>query len=88
MLKDNCMNMILLYELLKQKNYIDDPKLRESWRIVLKFEDRHLYDVPEKENSETENDELHITNDEVYQDVSLEKVQFSMIQMIYIESTT
>uniref|UniRef100_M1DEX0 Uncharacterized protein n=1 Tax=Solanum tuberosum TaxID=4113 RepID=M1DEX0_SOLTU len=33
---------------------------------------RHLYDVPEKENSEPERDELHITNDEVYKDISLE----------------
>ncbi|KAG5580273.1 hypothetical protein H5410_050900 [Solanum commersonii] len=33
---------------------------------------RHLYDVPEKETLETESDELHITNDEVYQDMSLE----------------
>ncbi|KAG5631114.1 hypothetical protein H5410_002831 [Solanum commersonii] len=32
----------------------------------------HLYDVPEKENLEAESDELHIENDEVYQDVSLE----------------
>ncbi|KAK4372914.1 hypothetical protein RND71_008298 [Anisodus tanguticus] len=33
---------------------------------------RQLYDVPEKENSEAESDELHITNNEVYQDMSLE----------------
>ncbi|KAH0715193.1 hypothetical protein KY284_008098 [Solanum tuberosum] len=56
----------------KQVFYIDDPKLGGNWRIVLKFQDRHLYDVPEKENSEPERDELHITNDEVYQDISLE----------------
>jgi len=56
----------------KQVFYIDDPKLGENWRIVLKFQDRHLYDVPEKENSKAESDELHIANDEVYQDISLE----------------
>ncbi|XP_060209378.1 uncharacterized protein LOC132636500 [Lycium barbarum] len=56
----------------KQVFYIDDPKLGENWRIVLKFQDRHLYDVPEKENSETESDESHITNNDVYQDMSLE----------------
>ncbi|WMV49449.1 hypothetical protein MTR67_042834 [Solanum verrucosum] len=56
----------------KQVFYIDDPKLGENWQIVLKFQDRHLYDVPEKETLETESDELHITNDEVYQDMSLE----------------
>ncbi|WMV24680.1 hypothetical protein MTR67_018065 [Solanum verrucosum] len=56
----------------KQVFYIDDPKLGENWRIVLKFQDRHLYDVPEKENSKVESDELHIANDEVYQDISLE----------------
>ncbi|KAG5631492.1 hypothetical protein H5410_003209 [Solanum commersonii] len=33
---------------------------------------RHLYDVLEKENSEAESDEVHIANDEVYQDISLE----------------
>lgn len=53
----------------RQVFYIDDPKLGENWRIVLKFQDRHLYDVPEMQNSETGNGE---TNDEVYQDVSLE----------------
>lgn len=46
--------------------YIDDPKLGENWRIVLRFQGRHLYDVPEKENSEAKSDELHITNDEVH----------------------
>ncbi|WMV59292.1 hypothetical protein MTR67_052677 [Solanum verrucosum] len=56
----------------KQVFYIDDPKLGENWQIVLKFQDRHLYDVSEKETLETESDELHITNDEVYQDMSLE----------------
>ncbi|XP_059289913.1 uncharacterized protein LOC132043449 [Lycium ferocissimum] len=56
----------------KQVFYIDDPKLGENWRIVLKFQDRHLYDVPEKENSETKSDESHITNNDVYQDMSLE----------------
>ncbi|WMV51002.1 hypothetical protein MTR67_044387 [Solanum verrucosum] len=56
----------------KQVFYIDDPKLGENWRIVLKFQDRHLYDVPEKENSKAESDELHIANYEVYQDISLE----------------
>ncbi|KAG5599974.1 hypothetical protein H5410_031344, partial [Solanum commersonii] len=33
---------------------------------------RHLYDALEKENSKAESDELHIVNDEVYQDISLE----------------
>ncbi|PHT30379.1 hypothetical protein CQW23_30043 [Capsicum baccatum] len=56
----------------KQVFYIDDPKLGEDWRIVLKFQARHIYDVPEKENSEVENDELLVTNAEVYQDTSLE----------------
>ncbi|PHU19960.1 Protein disulfide isomerase-like 1-4 [Capsicum chinense] len=32
----------------------------------------YIYDVPEKENSEVKNDELLITNTEVYQDTSLE----------------
>ncbi|PHT40195.1 26S protease regulatory subunit S10B -like protein B [Capsicum baccatum] len=48
--------------------YIDDPKLGEDWGIVLKFQARHIYDVPEKENSEAENDELFVTNIKVYQD--------------------
>ncbi|KAM3357980.1 hypothetical protein P3S68_020911 [Capsicum galapagoense] len=58
----------------KQVFYIDDPKLGEDWRIVLKFQARQIYDVPEKENSnsEVENDELSVTNVEVYQDTSLE----------------
>ncbi|KAH0655646.1 hypothetical protein KY285_030528 [Solanum tuberosum] len=56
----------------KQVFYIDDPKLGENWLIVLKFQDRHLYDVPEKETLESESDVLHITNDEVYQDMLLE----------------
>ncbi|KAM3287709.1 protein like [Capsicum chacoense] len=56
----------------KQVFYINDPKLGEDWRIMLKFQARHIYDVLEKENSELENDELPITNAEVYQDTSLE----------------
>ncbi|KAM3238172.1 hypothetical protein P3L10_013202 [Capsicum annuum] len=32
----------------------------------------HIYDVPEKENSDVENDELPVTNAKVYQDTSLE----------------
>ncbi|KAM3204563.1 hypothetical protein P3L10_027972 [Capsicum annuum] len=32
----------------------------------------HIYDVPEKENLEVENNELLVTNVEVYQDMSLE----------------
>ncbi|KAF3666492.1 putative late blight resistance protein -like protein R1B-14-like isoform X1 [Capsicum annuum] len=32
----------------------------------------YIYDVPEKENSEVKNDELLVTNTEVYQDTSLE----------------
>ncbi|KAM3265739.1 hypothetical protein P3L10_002733 [Capsicum annuum] len=58
----------------KQVFYIDDPKLGEDWRIVLKFQARQIYDMPEKKNSnsEVENDELSITNVEVYQDTSLE----------------
>ncbi|KAH0647784.1 hypothetical protein KY285_033032 [Solanum tuberosum] len=56
----------------KQAFYIDDPKLGENWQIVLKFQDRRLYDVLERETLETVSDELHITNDEVYQDMSLE----------------
>ena len=51
---------------------------------MLKFQDRHLYDVPEKENSEAEIDELHVTNAEVYQDISLEKNSISMIEWIYL----
>ncbi|KAG5592422.1 hypothetical protein H5410_042936, partial [Solanum commersonii] len=57
---------------LRKSQKRDDPKLGENWRIVLKFQDRHLYDVPEKENSKAESDEFHIANDEVYQDISLE----------------
>ncbi|PHU20003.1 hypothetical protein BC332_11154 [Capsicum chinense] len=56
----------------KQVFYIDDPKLEKNWRIVLKFQSRHIYDVPEKENSDVENNELPVTNAEVYQDTSLE----------------
>ncbi|KAM3394924.1 hypothetical protein P3S68_003928 [Capsicum galapagoense] len=58
----------------KQVFYIDDPKLREYWRIVLKFQARNIYDVPEKENSnsEIENDEFPVTNGKVYQGTSLE----------------
>ncbi|KAK6789448.1 hypothetical protein RDI58_013247 [Solanum bulbocastanum] len=56
----------------KQVFYMEDPKLGENFQIALKFQDKHLYDVPEKETLETESDELHIKNDEVYQDMSLE----------------
>ncbi|KAF3662503.1 putative late blight resistance protein -like protein R1B-14-like isoform X1 [Capsicum annuum] len=56
----------------KQVFYINDPKLGEDWRIVLKFQARHIYDVPEKENLEVENDEFLVTNAEVYHDTSLE----------------
>jgi len=38
---------------------------------VQKFQDRHIYDVLEMQNSKVESDELH-TTDEVYQDVSME----------------
>ncbi|KAG5601186.1 hypothetical protein H5410_032556, partial [Solanum commersonii] len=43
----------------------------KNWRIVQKFQDRHIYDVLEMQNSKVESDELH-TTDEVYQDVSME----------------
>ncbi|PHT76306.1 hypothetical protein T459_19828 [Capsicum annuum] len=56
----------------KQVLYINHAKLGEDWRIVLKFQARHIYDVPEKENSKIENNELPVTNVEVYQDTSLE----------------
>ncbi|WMV20265.1 hypothetical protein MTR67_013650 [Solanum verrucosum] len=55
----------------KQVFYICDPKLGKNWRIVQKFQDRHIYDVLEMQNSKVESDELH-TTDEVYQDVSME----------------
>ncbi|KAM3361358.1 hypothetical protein P3S68_016212 [Capsicum galapagoense] len=55
----------------KQVFYISDPKLGKDCRIMIKFQARHIYDVPEKENSEVENDELPVTNAEVYQDTSL-----------------
>ncbi|WMV25908.1 hypothetical protein MTR67_019293 [Solanum verrucosum] len=55
----------------KQVFYICDPKLGKNWRIVQKFQDRHIYDVLEMQNSKVESDELHII-DEVYQDVSME----------------
>ncbi|KAL3358884.1 hypothetical protein AABB24_015793 [Solanum stoloniferum] len=51
--------------------YICDPKLGKNWRIVQKFQDKHIYDVLEMQNSKVESDELH-TTDEVYQDVSME----------------
>ncbi|KAM3359737.1 hypothetical protein P3S68_019448 [Capsicum galapagoense] len=38
---------------------------------MLKFQARHIYDVPEKENLEVEIDEFPVTNAEVYQDTSL-----------------
>ena len=37
-----------------------------------KFQDRHIYDVPEIQNSKVESDEFCFTNDDVYQDVSVE----------------
>ncbi|KAM3281765.1 hypothetical protein P3S67_027412 [Capsicum chacoense] len=39
---------------------------------MLKFQAGHIYDVPEKQNSEVENNELLVRNVEVYQDTSLE----------------
>ncbi|KAM3247974.1 protein like [Capsicum annuum] len=61
----------------KQVFYIDDPELVEDWLIMLKFQARHIYDIPEKENinSEVENDELPATNVELYQDTSFEKYE-------------
>jgi len=55
----------------KQVFYICDPKLGKNWWIVQNFQDRHIYDVLEMQNSKVESDELHTTN-EVYQDVSME----------------
>ena len=49
--------------------YINDPKLGGNWRIVQKFQDRHIYDVPEIQNSNVESDEFCFTNDDMYQDV-------------------
>lgn len=54
----------------KQVFYINDPKMNCNWRIVQKFEDRYTYDVLEM-HYEMECDEL-CTNDDVYQDVSVE----------------
>ncbi|KAM3303504.1 hypothetical protein P3S67_014534 [Capsicum chacoense] len=80
----------------KKVFYIDDPKLGKDWRIVLKFQARHIYNIPKKENSEVENDELIVTNAEVYQATSLESKSIvndtvDMLNQLYrddIESIT
>ena len=51
---------------MKQGFYIDDPKLGGNWRTMKKFQDRHIYDIPEIQNCDVESDELFSSNDDVY----------------------
>ena len=53
----------------KQIFYINDTKLGKNWRVVQKFQHRHVFDVPELQN-----DSMDISNDEVYQDELQEQV--------------
>ena len=43
--------------------YVNDTKLGKNWRVMQKFQHRHVFDVPEMQN-----DSMDISNDEVYQD--------------------
>ena len=53
----------------KQIFYVNDTKLGKNWRVVQKFQHRHVFDVPEMKN-----DSMDISNDEVYQDELQEQV--------------
>ncbi|PHU17699.1 hypothetical protein BC332_13394 [Capsicum chinense] len=57
---------------------------------MLKFQAGNIYDVPEKENSEVENDELFVTNVEVYQDRHLKniKLKFTIMEKILTKRMT
>ena len=46
----------------KQIFYVNDTKLGKNWRVVQKFQYRHVYDVPELQN-----DSMIISNDEGHQ---------------------
>ena len=46
----------------KQIFYVNDTKLGKNWRVVQKFQHRHVYDVPELQN-----DSMIISNDEGHQ---------------------
>ena len=64
-------------------------KLRQNWRIAHKFQDRHIYDVPEMQNYDVESDEMSSTNDDVYKMFQFNVVWLAMILMMcrvkYIE---
>uniref|UniRef100_J3LJ41 DUF4216 domain-containing protein n=1 Tax=Oryza brachyantha TaxID=4533 RepID=J3LJ41_ORYBR len=55
----------------KQVFYLDDTRFGKDWKVVQNFEHRHVYDVPEKERTETnENDDFQMNNQDAYQQES------------------
>ena len=54
--------------------YLNDTRLGKNWLVVQKFQPRHVYDIPEKHDIVSENDEIYATNEEVYQESELVRI--------------
>lgn len=55
----------------KQVFYLSDTKLGKNWRVVQKFQHRHIFDVSEVQDESMDFNDTLITHDQVYQDNEL-----------------
>lgn len=66
----------------QQVFYVNDTKLGEHWKVVERFQRRGIWNVPELEDVDPDDNELPIPNDVFQQDETTEIVQISIADSI------
>lgn len=60
----------------QQVFYLDDDKLGSSWKVVQKIQLRHVWDVPEVEDEDVDEDYLDLVANDAYQQDEFNNIQW------------